>query len=49
MHYVICGKGDPILLLHGWPETWFEWRNIIPDLVATVIAPDMRHERFRRF
>jgi pimeloyl-ACP methyl ester carboxylesterase len=45
MHYVIGGKGDPIVLLHGWPETWFEWRDIIPELIAnnyTVIAPDMR-------
>jgi hypothetical protein len=22
MHYVIGGKGDPVVLLHGWPETW---------------------------
>ena len=45
MHYVMGGKGDPIVLLHGWPETWYEWRNIIPELIAnnyTVIAPDMR-------
>ena len=45
MHYVIGGKGDPIVLLHGWPETWYEWRHIIPELVVnnfTVIAPDMR-------
>ena len=45
MHYVIGGKGDPIVLLHGWPETWYEWRHIIPELIAnnyTVIAPDMR-------
>jgi hypothetical protein len=21
-HYVIGGKGDPVVLLHGWPETW---------------------------
>jgi pimeloyl-ACP methyl ester carboxylesterase len=45
MHYVIGGKGDPVVLLHGWPETWYEWRNIIPELIAnnyTVIAPDMR-------
>ena len=28
MHYVIGGKGDPIVLLHGWPETWYEWRHI---------------------
>ena len=24
MHYVIGGKGDPIVLLHGWPQTWYE-------------------------
>jgi pimeloyl-ACP methyl ester carboxylesterase len=45
MHYVIGGKGDAVVLLHGWPETWYEWRNIIPELIAnnyTVIAPDMR-------
>jgi pimeloyl-ACP methyl ester carboxylesterase len=45
MHYVIGGKGDPIVLLHGWPETWYEWRHIIPKLIAnnyTVIAPDKR-------
>jgi hypothetical protein len=47
MHYVIGGKGDPIVLLHGWPETWYEWRHVIPELIAnnfTVIAPDMRGE-----
>jgi pimeloyl-ACP methyl ester carboxylesterase len=45
MHYVFGGEGDPIVLLHGWPETWYEWRRIIPELIAnnyTVIAPDMR-------
>jgi hypothetical protein len=45
LHYVIRGNGDPILLLHGWPETWYEWRNIIPQLITnnyTVIAPDLR-------
>ncbi|HYZ96662.1 MAG TPA: alpha/beta hydrolase [Nitrososphaeraceae archaeon] len=47
LHYIMGGKGegDPIVLLHGWPQTWYEWRNIIPELIAnnyTVIAPDMR-------
>ncbi|MGE0242640.1 MAG: alpha/beta fold hydrolase [Nitrososphaeraceae archaeon] len=45
IHYVIGGKGDPIVLLHGWPQTWYEWRNIIPQLIGnnyTVIAPDLR-------
>ena len=25
MHYVIGGQGDPVVLLHGWPQTWYEW------------------------
>ena len=44
LHYVIGGKGDPVVLLHGWPETWYEWRHVMPDLAKnyTVIAPDLR-------
>jgi len=44
LHYVTAGSGDPVVLLHGWPQTWFEWRRIIPALASryTVIAPDMR-------
>jgi len=44
LHYVTCGSGDPVVLLHGWPQTWYEWRRIMPALAArfTVIAPDMR-------
>ncbi|HET7390289.1 MAG TPA: alpha/beta fold hydrolase, partial [Nitrososphaeraceae archaeon] len=44
LHYVIGGHGDPIVLLHGWPETWYEWRHVMPALAKnhTVIAPDLR-------
>jgi hypothetical protein len=44
MHYVIGGQGDPIVLLHGWPETWYAWRHVMPALAQnyTVIAPDLR-------
>lgn len=44
LHYVIAGSGDPVLLLHGWPETWYAWRKVIPVLATrfTVVAPDMR-------
>jgi pimeloyl-ACP methyl ester carboxylesterase len=44
MHYVIGGHGDPIVLLHGWPETWYTWRHVMPALAKnyTVIAPDLR-------
>ncbi len=44
MHYVMGGKGDPVVLLHGWPETWYEWRHVMPALAQnyTVVAPDLR-------
>jgi pimeloyl-ACP methyl ester carboxylesterase len=44
LHYVMAGQGEPVVLLHGWPQTWYEWRRIIPALAEryTVIAPDMR-------
>jgi pimeloyl-ACP methyl ester carboxylesterase len=44
IHYVIGGHGDPVVLLHGWPETWYEWRHVMPALAKnyTVIAPDLR-------
>jgi pimeloyl-ACP methyl ester carboxylesterase len=44
LHYVMGGQGDPVVLLHGWPETWYEWRHVMPALAKnyTVIAPDLR-------
>jgi len=44
LHYVRAGEGPPLLLLHGWPQTWYEWREVIPALAQdyTVIAPDLR-------
>jgi pimeloyl-ACP methyl ester carboxylesterase len=44
LHYVIGGQGDPIVLLHGWPETWYAWHKVMPALAEnyTVIAPDLR-------
>ncbi len=44
LHYVTAGSGPPLVLIHGWPQTWFEWRRIMPALAEryTVIAPDMR-------
>lgn len=44
MHYVSAGAGSPVVLLHGWPQTWHEWRHVIPGLATNfrVIAPDMR-------
>lgn len=44
LHVVTCGSGDPLVLLHGWPQTWYEWRPVMPALSRKyrVIAPDMR-------
>jgi hypothetical protein len=44
LHYVTGGQGDPILLLHGWPQTWYEWHHIMPSLAKnyTVIILDLR-------
>lgn len=44
LHYVTAGSGDPVVLLHGFPQTWYEWRRVIPALAErfTVIAPDYR-------
>ncbi|MCG8155414.1 alpha/beta hydrolase [Brenneria goodwinii] len=45
LHYVRAGKGEPVLLVHGWPQTWYEWHRVIPHLVAgghEIIALDMR-------
>ncbi|HZR02364.1 MAG TPA: alpha/beta fold hydrolase [Burkholderiales bacterium] len=44
MHYVTVGEGEPVVLLHGWPQTWREWRHVIPLLAGRhkVIAPDLR-------
>jgi len=44
LHYVIGGHGNPIVLIHGWPQTWYEWRHVMPALAKnyTVIVPDLR-------
>ena len=44
LHYLIAGKGDPIVLLHGFAETSHMWLPLIAELADkhTVIAPDLR-------
>ena len=44
MHYVEAGDGLPVILLHGFPETWYAWRHQLPELAKyyRVIAPDLR-------
>ncbi len=42
LHYVRQGCGPTVILLHGWPGFWYDWRRVIPQLAeeADVIAPD---------
>ncbi|MFL5826775.1 MAG: alpha/beta fold hydrolase [Thermoleophilaceae bacterium] len=45
LHYVEAGEGPLVVLLHGFPEFWYSWRNQIDALVEAgfrVVAPDMR-------
>ena len=44
MHYVKMGEGPLLILLHGWPQTWYEWHKVMPALASkfTVVAPDLR-------
>jgi pimeloyl-ACP methyl ester carboxylesterase len=43
-HAVVGGEGPPLLLVHGWPENWYAWRFLMPELAKdfTVIAVDQR-------
>jgi epoxide hydrolase 4 len=45
LHYVEVGAGPLIVLLHGFPEFWYGWRQQIGPLAAAgfrVVAPDTR-------
>lgn len=44
LHYVTAGEGPPLVLVHGFPQTWWEWRRILPGLARRfrVVAVDYR-------
>jgi pimeloyl-ACP methyl ester carboxylesterase len=44
LHAVIGGEGPPLLLIHGWPGSWYYWRLVMPALAHDfeVIAVDQR-------
>src|SRR5207244_2773900 len=44
LHYFVGGKGPPLLLIPGWPQTAYTWHKIMPELAKrfTVIAVDPR-------
>jgi pimeloyl-ACP methyl ester carboxylesterase len=43
-HYARTGAGEPLLLLHGWPEFWLTWKRMMQRLGDRfdLIAPDLR-------
>ncbi len=44
LHAVVGGEGPPLLLVHGWPQTWYAWRLVMPELARhyRVVAVDQR-------
>lgn len=44
IHYVKGGSGNPLILLPGWPQTWWSYRQVMPSLAErySVIAVDLR-------
>ncbi len=44
LHAVVGGQGPPLLLIHGWPQTWYAWRMLMPALARnfTLVVPDQR-------
>jgi pimeloyl-ACP methyl ester carboxylesterase len=44
LHAVTGGDGPPLLLVHGWPQTWYAWRMLMPNLARdfSVVAVDQR-------
>lgn len=44
LHVAEAGEGPPLVLLHGWPQHWYMWRDVIPALAVDhrVICPDLR-------
>lgn len=44
IHYITAGEGEPVILLHGFPQFWYAWRHQIPALTKhfKIIVPDLR-------
>jgi pimeloyl-ACP methyl ester carboxylesterase len=48
IHAVTGGDGPPLVLLHGFPQTWWEWRRVMPLLSErfSIVAVDLRGAGF---
>jgi pimeloyl-ACP methyl ester carboxylesterase len=44
LHVAEAGEGEPVVLLHGWPQHWYCWRSVVPGLAARfrLLMPDLR-------
>ncbi|MEE8555640.1 MAG: alpha/beta hydrolase [bacterium] len=44
LHFVTAGQGPPLYLLHGYPQTWYMWRKMVPALAEkfSLVMPDLR-------
>ena len=44
LHVAEAGEGEPVVMVHGWPQNWWMWRHLIPPLAEhyRVICPDLR-------
>ena len=45
LHYVACGSGPTVILVHGFPESWYSWRHQLPALAQAgyrAVAVDVR-------
>src|SRR5438067_12175916 len=44
LHYLVAGKGSPVILLHGYAHNSHMWRALMKELAKTylVVAPDLR-------
>jgi pimeloyl-ACP methyl ester carboxylesterase len=44
VHVAEAGSGDPLVLLHGWPQHWYCWHRVVPLLAESyrLVMPDLR-------
>jgi pimeloyl-ACP methyl ester carboxylesterase len=44
LHHASVGSGRLVLFVHGFPEFWYEWKDLLPDFGRDhhAVAPDLR-------
>ena len=48
LHFVEGGEGAPILLLPGWPQSWYVWRYVAPPLAAWPAPAQMGNSQMSK-